>query len=194
MHFRRAAEFYCLFYIAQMRPSNRVRKEDQNFIPNPKSFQILHTKQSVPYVSHENPWPSKTLTFIVERANISNTCTESAKLRLPKKWKILLSARKFESLLLSVQVPRTFLTSFNSSFTLLLLPKREEASSNDDVLIIQRICEEYDDPFFLVCITLAFPSDSLKDPKIPSAFSHKKHTWTLQKNEKKSCLENCRSM
>ena len=98
--------------------------------------------------------------------------------------------RKFESLLLSVQVPRTFLTSFHSSFTLLLLPKREEASSNDDVLIIQRICEEYDDPFFLVCITLAFPSDSLKDPKIPSAFSHRQHSWTLQKNEKKRCLEN----
>ena len=199
MHFWRAAEFYCLFYVAQMRPSNRVRKEDQNFIPYLKFEKLkIHvsniTYQSIPYVSHENPWPSKTLTFIVEKANISNTCIESAKLRPPKRWKILLSARKFESLLLSVQVPRTFLTSFNSSFTLLLLPKREEASSNDDVLIIQRICEEYDDLFFLVCITLAFPSDSLKDPKIPSAFSHRQHTWTLQKNEKKSCLENCRSM
>ena len=134
MHFRRAAEFYCLFYVAQMRPSNRVRKEDQNFIPYLKFEKLkIHvsniTYQSIPYVSHENPWPSKTPTFIVEKANISNTCTESAKLRLPKKWKILLSARKFESLLLSVQVPRTFLTSFYSSFTLLLLPKREEASS-----------------------------------------------------------------
>ena len=93
MHFWRAAEFYCLFYVAQMRPSNRVRKEDQNFIPYLKFEKLkIHvsniTYQSVPYVSHENPWPSKTLTFIVEKANISNTCTESAKLR-PKKMKNL---------------------------------------------------------------------------------------------------------
>ena len=174
MHFWRAAEFYCLFYIAQMRPSNRVRKEDQNFIPNPKSFQILHTKQSVPYVSHENPWPSKTLTFIVEKANISNTCIESAKLRPPKVEK---SCCRPESSKVYCWVFK-FLEVSNFSH------------SNYDVLIIQRICEEYDDLFFLVCITLAFPSDSLKDPKIPSAFSHRQHTWTLQKNEKKSCLEN----
>ena len=158
-------------------------------------FQILHTN---PFLTchMKNRDPAKPQLLLQKRQTFQTHVSNQQNFA-PQKVKNLVVGQKVRKFIVecsSSQKFQTFLTSFNSSFTLLLLPKREEASSNDDVLIIQRICEEYDDLFFLVCITLAFPSDSLKDPKIPSAFSHRQHSWTLQKNEKKSCLENLQSM
>ena len=94
-------------------------------------FQILHTN---PFLTVT--WKTMTLqkpNFYCRKGKHFKHMYRISKTSPQKNEKSCCRHRKFESLLLSVQVPRTFLTSFHSSFTLLLLPKREEASSNDDV-------------------------------------------------------------